>query len=82
MAHTTPHTETTAETVECIWLLDDSVCELMKSSRCRGENCTFRRTAVQSQQANAVWQARMASLSEEQQSKIAKKYYGGNMPWK
>ncbi len=78
MAHTTPE----LETIECIWLLEDSVCELMKSCRCRGERCTFRRTAAQSHEANAAWKARMLSLSEEQQLKIAKKYYGGNMPWK
>jgi len=54
----------------------------MKSCRCRGTDCTFRRTAAQTQQANIVWRSRMASLPEEQQYKIAKKYYGGNMPWK
>ncbi|MCD7959295.1 MAG: hypothetical protein LUF89_07390 [Ruminococcus sp.] len=70
------------DTIECNWLADNGICELMKSCRCRGTDYTFRRTAAQTQQANIVWRSRMASLPEEQQYKIAKKYYGGNMPWK
>lgn len=69
-------------TMECIWLTDGSVCELMKSCRCHGENCGFRRTVLQNQKSLAEWQSRISSLSEEQQNKIARKYYGGNMPWK
>ncbi|MCD8220560.1 MAG: hypothetical protein LUC50_09725 [Ruminococcus sp.] len=68
--------------VECIWLADDKICELMKSCRCVGSDCTFRKTVAQEKQSDAAWRLRMISLSDEQQCKIAKKYYGGNMPWK
>lgn len=69
-------------TTECIWLAEGSICELMKSCRCRGAECSFRRTAAQDRKATAAWQSRISSLSDEQQRRIAKKYYGGNMPWK
>ncbi|WP_295217098.1 hypothetical protein [Ruminococcus sp.] len=78
MSQNTPDGTTT----ECIWLAEGSVCELMKSCRCHGTSCSFRRTSAQDRRAAAAWQSRMASLPEEQQRRIAKKYYGGNMPWK
>lgn len=68
--------------IECIWLTENNLCELMKSCRCRGAECSFRRTTSQTQQATVAWRSRMGSLTEEQQRKIAQKYYGGNMPWK
>lgn len=68
--------------MECIWMTEGSICELMKSCRCCGTDCSFRRTSAQNHRAAAIWQSRMASLPEEQQRRIAKKYYGGNMPWK
>lgn len=70
------------DVAECIWLADDAICELMKSCRCRGGTCSFRKTAAQSKQSDRKWRSRMSSLPDEQQSEIAKKYYGGNMPWK
>ena len=29
-----------------------------------------------------VWSSRLSLLSEEEQMKIARKYYGGKRPWK
>lgn len=34
------------------------------------------------QASREQWQRRMCSLAESEQKKIAKKYYGGKMPWK
>lgn len=67
---------------KCIYMTEDSLCELMKSCRCHSKNCSFRQTQTQSEQSLSAWRIRMKSLPEEQQLLIARKYYGGNMPWK
>lgn len=72
----------TQEQEKCIYQTDDSLCELMKSCRCHSQDCTFRQTKHQSEQSADAWRVRLKSLPEDQQLFIAKKYYGGNMPWK
>jgi len=61
----------------CAGLLENGSCRWLQISACIGEKCTYNRR-VKSQ---AMADARLCSLDEETQERIANKYYGGFRPW-
>lgn len=66
----------------CIYLNDNLSCSILRTKRCEGDSCSFRRTHEQSDVSNKTVTKMLNSLSAEQQKKIAASYYGGKMPWK
>lgn len=62
---------------DCLWLLESDKCRWLQISECAGENCAHYRKP--SSQAKA--KARLRSLDEETQARIAQKYYGGFRTW-
>ena len=62
---------------DCAGLLESGKCRWLRVEECAGENCAYYREV--SSQAKA--EARLCSLDEETQERIAKKYYGGFRPW-
>ncbi len=67
---------------DCIYLNDNQSCSILRTQRCDGESCSFRRTHEQSDLSNKAVVKMLNSLSAEQQKKIASSYYGGKMPWR
>lgn len=66
---------------DCRFLNEKGGCERLSFSRCAGEKCTFLSPRTRSSDMSS-WKSRLSLLSEEEQMKIAKKYYGGKRPWK
>lgn len=66
----------------CVFLSNRGVCSKLNITKCIGENCSFMKTGSDLKQSNEQCKKRLLSLDEEKQYAIAKKYYGGNMPWK
>lgn len=56
-------------------------CGRLNISHCAGEKCKFLNREANHTDIN-VWSSRLSLLSEEEQMKIARKYYGGKRPWK
>lgn len=67
---------------DCIYLNDNLSCSILRTKRCDGYSCSFRRTHEQSDVSNQTVTKMLNSLSVEQQKKIASSYYGGKMPWR
>ncbi|MGN0638858.1 MAG: hypothetical protein ACI4J0_10840 [Huintestinicola sp.] len=66
---------------DCRFLNEKGGCERLSFSRCTGEKCTFFSPGKSGTDLSG-WKSRLSLLSEEEQSRIAKKYYGGKRPWK
>ena len=66
---------------ECSLLTEKGGCELMGLKRCTGKECKFAKTIGTQKVSEDLWRKRMLSLSEEEQNKISRKYYGGSRPW-
>jgi hypothetical protein len=66
---------------DCCALSEHGRCTRLNLYYCQGEGCTFKRT--HSEDSNSLQYAhhRLLSLDFSLQMKIAKKYYGGSMPW-
>ncbi|MCT8977224.1 hypothetical protein N4T77_11480 [Clostridium sp. CX1] len=66
---------------DCIALSKVGRCTRLNIGKCKGEECTFKRT--HKEEFNSIQHAyqRLANLDRSIQSHIAKKYYGGYMPW-
>ena len=62
---------------DCAGLLENGKCRWLQITGCAGKNCEHYRKA--SSQAKAT--ARLCSLDEETQERIAQKYYGGFRTW-
>lgn len=67
---------------DCMALTENGGCSLLKNNQCSGAGCCFVHTAEDNISAAAHWKKRLLSLSDEEQTKISKKYYGGLMPWR
>ena len=56
-------------------------CMATENEVCEGQACKFYRTQVEQKQSMANVHERLRSLTDEEQTKIADKYYDGKMPW-
>jgi hypothetical protein len=56
-------------------------CGRLDVPECLGKACPFVRIAGDGAQDEEGWHRRLKSLDETKQAAIAKKYYGGSMPW-
>ncbi len=65
---------------KCINLSERGGCTVLNIPCCK-DNCAFRQSAERHEDSDRTWKMRMRSLGSEQQQKIAKKYYYGDMPW-
>lgn len=50
--------------------------------KCLGDKCTFKQTEEDKSKSYNRWKDLLNSSVEDNQSKIALKYYGGHRPWK
>ena len=66
---------------DCRFLNEKGGCERLSFSHCTGEKCTFFSPTANNSDLSG-WKSRLSLLSEEEQSRIAKKYDGGKRPWK
>lgn len=66
---------------DCRFLTENGTCGRLNISHCTGEKCKFLNREANHADIN-VWSSRLSLLSEEEQMKIARKYYGGKRPWK
>lgn len=70
------------ELPDCCSLTEKGGCKLLNISRCTGRSCQFAHSTDDEKRAAMNWRKRLCALSSEEQQRIAKKYYGGSMPWK
>lgn len=66
---------------DCSYLSAKGKCDKLDVPKCLGEACPFVRIAGGGAQEEERWRGRLRSLDETKQAAIAKKYYGGSMPW-
>jgi hypothetical protein len=66
---------------DCIGLSERGRCAWLTISDCQGEACTFKRTCKEEFDSIQYAHQRLSSLRSSTQRHIAKKYYGGFMPW-
>lgn len=66
---------------DCSGLSERGKCNWLAISHCQGEECTFKRTCKEDFDSIQYVYRRLSNLSSSTQSYIAKKYYGGSMPW-
>ncbi len=67
---------------ECRSRNENGGCELLNVTVCKGSSCSFAGSGEDEEAALIRWRNRLVSLSDAEQTKISKKYYGGSMPWK
>lgn len=67
---------------DCSSLDEKGACTLLNTGYCTGTGCPFAHTSDDEKRAAENWRRRLNALSEEEQLRISKKYYGGAMPWK
>ena len=58
-----------------------SRCRVLNVDKCRGEACPFRKSREQLDAERARTYERLSDLSDEEQTRISEKYFGGRMPW-
>ena len=66
---------------DCSYLSMKGKCGRLDVPECLGKACPFVRIAGDGAQDEERWRRRLKSLDETKQAAIAKKYYGGSMPW-
>jgi len=66
---------------DCCGLSERGRCLWLTIYECQGEMCTFKRTCKEESDSIQYSHKRLSSLSTSAQRYIAKKYYGGCMPW-
>lgn len=66
---------------ECIYLNEHGRCRLRKSI-CDGGKCLYQKSAAAENASYEKWRNRLQGLSEQRQSEIANKYFGGKYPWR
>ena len=67
---------------DCVYLSGQGICRNLNVKTCVGEGCAFQTNSGHLQKSNEKWKNRLLALNEEKQAAIARKYYGGNMPWR
>lgn len=65
----------------CAGLQENGRCARLDIDQCLGEGCPLMRTPAQEKAALRHTFLRLGSLGEEEQVKIARKYYGGRRVW-
>lgn len=70
-----------ARVLDCSALSENRKCTWLTVYNCQGEECTFKRTCKEDFDSIQCAHQRLSSLNISKQSYIAKKYYGGSMPW-
>lgn len=58
-----------------------SGCRVLSVDRCMGNDCPFRKSREQLYAERERTYERLSSLSDEEQTRISEKYFGGRMPW-
>jgi hypothetical protein len=66
---------------DCNGLSENGRCTRLTVYYCLGEVCTFKQTHNEQIDSLQCAYQRLASLDSSIQNHIAKRYYGGNMPW-
>ena len=66
---------------KCFALTEDNQCDTLAVETCHGSACSFYKTIEQETESGKKAYDRLASLSKEDQIKIALKYYNGQIPW-
>jgi hypothetical protein len=56
-------------------------CRALDVPRCLGDKCKFLKTRKQVEDEIAACYRRLRTLRLSEQQEIARKYYGGTMPW-
>ena len=67
---------------DCSALSEMGKCTRLTVFNCQGEKCSFRQTSEEEYASIQYVYNRLSSLDSSIQGHIAKKYYGGSMPWK
>jgi len=67
---------------DCYGLSIMGKCSRLTLFYCQGKECAFKQSKEEYSVLKQSAQKRLASLSISKQIRIAKKYYGGSMPWK
>lgn len=67
---------------DCSALSLRGTCTRLSLASCQGEGCTFKRSFKEDNDSLQLAYKRISSLDTSTQKQIAKKYYGGLMPWK
>lgn len=67
--------------LDCSALSEKGKCTRLTVLNCQGEKCSFKRTWEGDFDSIQCAHRRLSSLDSSTQSHIAKKYYGGSMPW-
>jgi len=67
---------------DCCALSIMGKCNRLAVNNCEGEECRFKRTRKEDTDSLQYVYQRLSVLDIPMQVKIAKKYYGGSMPWK
>lgn len=62
---------------DCEGLLENGKCKWLQIPACAGSNCSY----LNNMNSLDKSQARLRTLDEETQDRIAKKYYSGSRPW-
>lgn len=62
---------------DCEGLIENGKCKWLQITACVGANCSYYKNMNSLDRS----QARLRSLDEETQEKIARKYYSGLRPW-
>ncbi|NRY61495.1 hypothetical protein [Clostridium beijerinckii] len=65
----------------CIGQTKNNGCKKLTVDKCIGESCSFAQNKEQVDASKKRSFERLTNLSQERQSHIAEKYYGGKMPW-
>ncbi len=66
---------------KCFALIEENQCDILTVEICPGSTCAFYKTIEQQNESCKKVYARLASLSNKKQIKIALKYYMGQIPW-
>lgn len=67
---------------DCIHLTENYKCKVLIVDKCIGESCAFFKGTLEKSVSQINSHERLNSLDESKQKRIAKIYYGGEMPWK
>ncbi len=67
---------------DCAYCGDESTCRVLTGAVCKMQRCSFYKSAAEIDAQNKAWRQKLSALESDVQQKIAKKYYGGALPWK
>jgi hypothetical protein len=67
--------------MDCSALSEKGRCARLTLRICQGEGCNFRQSKEEDNESLKNAYKRLSSLSSSMQVYIAKRYYGGLMPW-